>query len=445
MIETVASRRHPSRRCVVAGVLVIALALLPVFLGPVYVISWLLGVVLLCFGIGYDLAFGARPRDLRIRFFAAKECFVGRIWVVQATFADAKKRPRRLFVGFDVSPTLVAPEPHFIQIGAASTSDVEFEFVAKRRGPARLLACWIRYAGPCGLIHTTETRTLRLEGSIVPDVRRARDEALAFLSSPAFETTERRSRWIGHGTQFHALREFFVGGDTRLIDWKSSARHRKLLMREFHEERNHQIVLAIDTGRLMDEPIDGVPRLDRAVVAALSLAVVALRSSDRVGLYGFDAKARIYVEPAAGRRAWHALRRATADLEYSTAETNFTLGITELSTRLKRRSLVVVFTDFVDSVTAELMVEHVSRLARKHVVIFVALADPMLRQLRAAEPTTLTTVHEAIVADDLLRDRAIVLRTLERAGVHVIDARWQSVSLRLLDSYLTIRRRELVG
>lgn len=445
MIGTVAGRRHPSRRCIVACGGVIVLSLLPVFFGPAYVVSWLLGVVLLCFAIGYDVAFGARPRDLAIHFRAAKECFVGRTWVVRGSFVDAKKRARRLFVGFDVSNTLAAPEPHFVEIAAADASDVDFEFVAKRRGPARLRACWIRYAGPCGLIQTTELRELRLGGSIVPDVRRARDEALAFLSSPAFEATERRSRWIGHGTQFHALREFFVGADTRLIDWKSSARHRKLLMREFHEERNHQIVLAIDTGRLMDEPIDGVPRLDRAVVAALSLAVVALRSSDRVGLYGFDSKARAYVEPAAGRRAWHGLRRATADLEYSTVETNFTLGITELSTRLKRRSLVVVFTDFVDSVTAELMVEHVSRLARKHVVIFVALADPLLHQLRAAEPTALSTVHEAIVADDLLRDRSIVLRTLERAGVHVIDARWQAVSLRLLDSYLAIRRRELVG
>lgn len=445
MIRVSTSRRHPSRRCVVASASLLALSLLPIFLGGAYVTSWLAGIAILVFAIGFDFALGARPRDLAVDFQGAAECFVGRTWSLDVVFSDRRRRARSILVGFDVSPILDPPPPRIVELPAAATSSAGFEFTARRRGTARLEACWLRWTGPLGLLVTTERRDTALEIAILPDVRGARDQALAFLSSPAFEATERRSRWIGQGTQFHALREFFVGADTRLLDWKSSARHRKLLMREFHEERNHQIVLAIDTGRLMDEPIDGVPRLDRAVVAALSLAVVALKSADRVGLYAFDSRPRAFVEPSPGKRGWHALRRATADLSYSTEETNFTLGITELSGRLKRRSLVVVFTDFVDSVTGELMMDHVSRLARKHVVIFVALADPLLRRLREAEPTSLAAVHEAIVADDLLRDRAIVLRTLERAGVRVIDADWRSVSMRLLDRYLSIRRRELVG
>lgn len=440
-----ASRRHPSRRCIVACAGLIGLSSLPIVFGGAYLTSWLAGIAIFVFAVGFDFAFGARPSDLAIEFAAAEECFVGRDWSVTATFSDRSGHARSILVGFDVSPTLDAPPPRIVEIPASAATVVRFEFSARRRGLGRIEACWVRHSGPLGLLTTTEKRGSTLQIAVAPDVRGARDEALAFLSSPSFEATERRSRWIGQGTQFHALREFFAGADTRLIDWKASARHRKLLMREFHEERNRQIVLAIDTGRLMDEPIDGVPRLDRAVVAVLSLAVVALKSADRVGLYAFDARPRAFVEPAPGNRGWRALRRATADLTYSTEETNFTLGITELIGRLDRRSLVVVFTDFVDSVTGELMMDHVSRLARKHVVIFVALADPLLSRLRANEPTTVPAVHEAIVADDLVRDRAIVLRTLERAGVHVIDADWRSVSLRLLDRYLSIRRRELVG
>src|SRR5262249_29258585 len=149
-------------------------------------------------------------------------------------------------------------------------------------------------------------------------------------------------RYLGDGSEFDALREHVPGMDRRAIDWKASARHRALLGREFRAERNHQLVLAIDTGHLMAEPLGGMPKLDHAVNAALLLAYFGLRTGDRVGLFGFDSEVRAFAAPAAGVRAFPRLQRASAALEYGTAETNFTLGLAELSSRLSRRSLVVL-------------------------------------------------------------------------------------------------------
>ena len=77
----------------------------------------------------------------------------------------------------------------------------------------------------------------------------------------------------GDGAEFHALREFQPGMDRRAIDWKQSARHGKLLAKEFRTERNHHMVLAIDTGRLMCEPLAGPaaarPRAERRPAAGL--------------------------------------------------------------------------------------------------------------------------------------------------------------------------------
>ena len=77
-------------------------------------------------------------------------------------------------------------------------------------------------------------------------------------------------RRAGEGREFEALADYQPGMDRRMIDWKRSARHGKLLAREFRIERNNNIVLAIDSGRLMCEPVDGVPKVDRAVTAALA-------------------------------------------------------------------------------------------------------------------------------------------------------------------------------
>jgi uncharacterized protein (DUF58 family) len=138
------------------------------------------------------------------------------------------------------------------------------------------------------------------------------------------------------------------------------------------------------------------------------------------------------------------LQQRTADLQYSRAETNFTLGLVELDRRLKRRSLVVVLTDFVDTVTAELMVENLGRLARRHLVLFTTLRDQALVETADGAPRDLTDLNRAMVARDLLREREVVLLRLRRLGAHCIEAPPGGLSTRLINRYLDIKRRELV-
>ena len=76
-------------------------------------------------------------------------------------------------------------------------------------------------------------------------------------------------------------------------------------------------------------------------------------------------------------------------VDYSDRETNFTLGLTAIGQRLSRRSLIVVLTDFVDTVAAELMMENLDRLSRRHVVVFVALQDPALAATADRAPADL--------------------------------------------------------
>jgi uncharacterized protein (DUF58 family) len=282
------------------------------------------------------------------------------------------------------------------------------------------------------------------EVDVVPDLRPVRDAALRFSGSRELEGGVQVERFVGDGSEFDALREYVPGLDPRAIDWKASARHRKLLSRDFRAERNHQVVLALDTGHLMSEPLRDVARLDHAVSAALLLGYVSLRVGDRVGLYGFDAVPRAWAEPQGGLAAFRRLQAVSAGLGYTTAETNFTLGLAELSARLRRRSLVVVFTEFVDTVTAELMVENLARLARRQLVIFVALRDPALQRVALARPRRLGDVYRAVVSSDLVVERERVLARLRRAGVLCVDAEPGAVPAQLVNRYLEVKRREMV-
>src|SRR5262249_23545538 len=210
--------------------------------------------------------------------------------------------------------------------------------------------------GPLGLAETVDRRPVEGKVDVLPNIRGVQRAALQYVDRDAiFGVKIQRER--GEGTEFDALRDYVPGLDHRFIDWKHSARHMKLLSKEFRTERNHPVVLAFDTGYLMCEPLDGIARLDHAINAGLLLGWISLRGGDLVGIFGFDAAVRQYLDPQRGLSGFGRVQRAAAGLDYRHEETNFTLGLAELGSRLKRRSLVILFTDFVDTVTAELMIE----------------------------------------------------------------------------------------
>jgi uncharacterized protein (DUF58 family) len=184
--------------------------------------------------------------------------------------------------------------------------------------------------------------------------------------------------------------------------------------------------------------------VDRAINAALLLAFVSLKLGDRVRLFAFDARPRIASGATAGAQAFPLLQRLAASIDYTTEETNFTLGLTALSGRLDRRALIVVFTDFADATSAELMVENVARLMRTHLVLFVVFRDEELESLREQAPATPQDVSRAVVAERLLKQREAVTAKLRRLGAQIVDAPADGLPLAVLNGYLDVKRRELI-
>nr|WP_202131558.1 DUF58 domain-containing protein [Aurantiacibacter rhizosphaerae] len=313
-----------------------------------------------------------------------------------------------------------------------------------RRGPGDVHDLWLRWPGPLGLAVRQRHVALDAGMRVWPDLSPVRSPVLQnFLRDSQFGLVARRIR--GEGTQFEALSEYEPGMDRRRIDWKASARHTALYARENEAERDNQIVFAFDCGQSMCEPMDGLPRIDRAISAALMAAYVALKGGDRVSLFGFADQPQMMTPFVTATRAFHRLQSAAAELDYTPREPNFTLALATLTARLKRRSLIVLFSDFSDPTSAELMVESVERLVRHHLVIFVTMIDTELEELTSAEPETMGHIAVAVGADSLARQRELVLSRLRRLGVNVIEARHDAIGYRLLDLYLETKRAEAIG
>jgi uncharacterized protein (DUF58 family) len=322
-------------------------------------------------------------------------------------------------------------------------AEAVFELTPVRRGEGEIERVWARWRGPFGLVWKQISEAPRRTIAITPNVAAVKDEAIRLFARDALFGLKAQLE-TGEGSEFHALRELAPGMDRRTIDWKQSARHGKLLAKEFRTERNHPVIFAIDTGRLMCEPLLGVPRIDRAINAALLMAFVSLKLGDRVGFFGFDVKPRLFSGALSGAHAFPHLQRLAARLDYSAEETNYTLGLTQLGAALERRTLIVVFTDFADTTSAELMLENISRLIRRHLVLFVIFRDEELEAIARREPMDAEAVSRAVTAEALLQQRDLVIARLVRLGVQIVDAPAAAIGPALLSAYIDLKRRDLL-
>ena len=282
-----------------------------------------------------------------------------------------------------------------------------------------------------------------LEIRVVPNINLVRSGHITTtVVSTLFGVKENRA--IGEGSEFHQLRDFVQGMDVKSIDWKRSARRRALVAKELRAERNHHVILAIDNGYLMREEIAGLPKIDHAVTAALATAWAAAIGGDLVGHYAYDTQPRSFSKPEAGRIAFARMRSWAAELDYVTRETNHTLALTELNARTPKRSLIVIFTDFIDTTSAELLVENISILAKRHLLIFVAIRDPDLEALVEEVPEHMDGIATLIAANQTISERRLVLERLARLGVSVVDAKPGQITARLISTYLEIKAREMI-
>lgn len=326
------------------------------------------------------------------------------------------------------------------------TSRVELPLRADRRGSGTVRAVWFAFDGPLGLLRRIVRVPLEVEPvHVVPSMRRVRRMLLEHFGGSRFEAGVHVERFRGEGGEFDTLETYVPGMDLRGVDWKATARHQALSVRRFRLERNQRVIVCLDAGRIMGDPIGELTRLDHAVHAGLALAYTALRGGDLVGLHAYDAKPLVFVPPVPTLRHLDRLRTACATLAASDVETNHFLGLRELMTKLTRRSLVVVFTDFTDATMAQLMVENLAHIARRHLVIFVALDDPITEAPLRARPETVEELAAAVVAGELRDARALVLRDLARAGVEVVHGPPTQATLELLSRYVKVKRRGKIG
>ena len=444
------TQTYPTVRAVLLAALGLPITLIMAIIVPSF---WILGAGWVAAILGLvvlDVLLSASIKRMEPDLKAPKSALIGHDYDVRVNaHFGAGVPPRKTELRLTTNDRL-SVSPMIAKAGQGEGGFIAlFNIRTELRGTAELNRLWTRWQGPLGFVWRQRIDPLGLEIPITSDTQMVRDKAAELFTKDAY-IGQKLQKLRGDGTEFDGLTEFLPGMDKRSIDWKHSARHKMLLSREFRTERNHNIIFAFDTGHLMAEQAsdpetdEAMTKLDRALNAALLMGFVSLKIGDKVGLYAFDERPYLYAPAIGNTRSFSQIRRVSAQIDYSTAETNFTLGLSQLAQNLQRRTLIVVFTDFVDSTQAELMVENMARLLKRHIVIFVAFRNSALDRLIERDARTPEESAASLIGDGLMRERDLVLKRLIRMGVNVIDADPATLNMKVLNTYLILKARNAI-
>jgi uncharacterized protein (DUF58 family) len=406
---------------------------------PALDLAWLAAFLL-------DAARAPAPRTLEISRQAPVAFAVGRAAVVGYRW----RHPGRGALALEVRERL--PDPlggadsptRALAVPPGEGLDERLEITPVRRGPGTGGALAIRARGPLGLAWRQETVSLPWSATVYPSVPDTALRALPLQVLRRREAGLRAIRRPGEGRLFEGLREWVPGDETRIIDWKATARRGKPIARQYEDERRQQVLIVIDAGRLLTAEVQGVPRLEAVISAALQLARAAVEHDDNVGLMVFADTVQRYVAPARGRRALRAVLDGLAHAEGRLAESDYPAAFRHLAAHNRKRALTVLFTDVIDRTASEALVAHAATLRPRHLPLAVTLRDPALEALAAARPVSAAGAFERAAAEELLGARDAALAEMRGRGIMVLDVPPSGAGEAVVTRYHQLKRRGLL-
>ena len=348
----------------------------------------------------------------------------------------------------DEVPSVSSPRLTFHRFdlgGSGGELTMEQELRIPVRGRHEFGRVWLRLEGPARILEAQRAFDCPGSVKVLPEQFASRDELLkdagaemVLLDKITF------SRQQGAGTEFESLAEYRQGDDPRRIDWRTSARTRRPVVRRYQVERHRDVMILVDCGRLMGAETDRGSKLDCAIDAAMILGRVALQSGDRCGLGLFDHQVRGYLPPISGASSMNALAECVYDAQVAWHESDFTPMFSTLQRRQAKRSLIVVLSDVVDSETSEQFRASMLRLQKRHVVLFAALRTPLLEQVVAERVDDLLDASRKTVTFRLLREREEALHSLRRGGVQVLDILPEQLTAPLINQFIDLRLKNVL-
>lgn len=348
---------------------------------------------------------------------------------------------------------------HNCRVPPMDHAEISYRLTPLRRGIYQFGNIHVRCWGVLGLVVRQAHIPAETEIKVYPNLQAVQQYELLVKRGMLHRMGLKNSRQFGEGTEMERLREYLPDDDFRRIDWNATARHRKPIVREFETERSQDVVIMLDTGRLMASPIlletfdtpdpesesqKAMLKLDYAINTTLMAAYVSTLRGDKVGLIAFADAVHEYLAPKPGKKQFLTMLETIYALPVHPVEPDFESAFTYLASKQRKRALIILFTDILDNDSAEGIATYVAHLSKRHLVVCVTLTDSGIVELTGQKPSNSKSVYQKAIAERLLQEKHATLEILRRQGVITIDVPAHQLTMTVVNKYLELKAKSKI-
>jgi uncharacterized protein (DUF58 family) len=384
------------------------------------------------------------------RFRVERRCgsvvSIGEPFSVELAVENLSRAGRRIRLRDDVPETMEADPPEFLlRVPRRGRAILVYRVLPRKRGTYHFTQADAFVSSRLGLWIRAVSWPVTSEVKVYPDIRQIGRYTLLARRDKLSALGVRRSRRLGTDNEFERLRDYAEGDEPRHLDWKATARRRKLTVRAHQVNQSQRVIFLVDCGRMMaGDTGGGLSPLDHAFNAMLMLAHVALLRGDQVGLLAYSNRIRAYVPPGGGMKRINRMVHAVHNVFPELVEPRHDRAFVELERRCRKRSLVILMSNVFDDVGARQIQDHLGNIVGRHLPLGVFLRDHDLFQLADNAPDSGVGLYQSAVAASMLTWRERVLANLRLKGALTLDVLPDELTAPLINQYLQIKARHLL-
>ncbi|MCS7076507.1 MAG: DUF58 domain-containing protein, partial [Bacteroidia bacterium] len=357
-------------------------------------------------------------------------------------------KTKRLWKGYlgDNVPMLLQIRDAIFFFSIQGNEQISFCYTItpRERGKYEFEAVNLRIIGILGLVRQDYEYILRNKVSVYPGYLKLKEYQLLARKNQLEQMGRRSIRKYGEGREFESLREYTKDDEYRRINWKATARRAKPIVAQYQIERNQNIIIVLDAGRMMRNSDGFMKRLDYAINATLMLSYICANKEDNVGILVFGSKVQTYLPPKRGIQQVHAISEILHNLQYEMTEPNYSMAFQYIKNRINKRALIILITDIIDRRASDILIREFTRLSPKHLPLCVTLRDKELHKVALNIPQNAEQALQMGIAEQILEQRLLAFKYLQLNGVLTLDTLPENLTAKVINEYLTIKAKSLL-
>lgn len=292
-----------------------------------------------------------------------------------------------------------------------------------------------------GFVERRFTRGEEAEIKVYPSYMMLNQYELLAIHNDLTELGIKKVRKIANKTDFEHIKEYVTGDDYRTINWKATARRNSLMVNVYQDEKSQQVVNLIDKGRVMQQAFNGMTLLDYAINASLVLSYISIKKEDKAGIITYDKRVDTIVRPDKGPVQMKLIVESLYSQNTTFGETDYSELCVSVRRDITKRSLMVVYTNFLGVNAVNRQLKYLKQLSQHHVVLVVFFDDEELENYERKNPYSVDDYYGHVVAHRMRAEKRLVVSTLKQNGIYSLLTKPENLTVDVINKYLEMKAR----